>query len=223
MRRMLLLALALLLLPIASLLWSGAGGVEQPADFRFINRGEIKTLDPNRMSWLQDIRIGSALWEGLYVLSSKDLEPELAAADRVDVSDDQLVHTFHLRDGARWSNGDPVVSRDFAFAWRRMLEQPGDYTYLFYYIEGAQAYSEGFAASDSQKPVKFEDVGIEVLDDRTLRVKLKHPVTYFPDVLAFAPFYPLHEPSMRKYARTDEATRRVTYDQGFTKPPDLVT
>ncbi|MGH7215172.1 MAG: peptide ABC transporter substrate-binding protein, partial [Tepidisphaeraceae bacterium] len=36
-------------------------------------------------------------------------------------------------------------------------------------------------------------------------------------------FYPLHEPSMRKYARTDEATGRVTYDQGFTKPPDLVT
>src|SRR6187399_1445009 len=103
----------------------------QKADFIFVNRGDVGTLDPNRMSWMQDIRIGYALWEGLYALDSDSLNPIPGAADKIDISDDKLTYTFHLRDNGKWSNGDPVTSNDFLFAWRRMLEEPGDYTYLF--------------------------------------------------------------------------------------------
>ena len=42
-------------------------------------------------------------------------------------------------------HGDPLLAKDYAWAWRRLLEQPGDYTYLLYYIKGAKAYSEAFA------------------------------------------------------------------------------
>ena len=74
------------------------------------------------MAYLQDIRIANALWEGLYALDPADLKPKLATADSVTVSPDQTRYTFHIRDGARWSNGDQVTANDFVFEWRRMLE-----------------------------------------------------------------------------------------------------
>src|SRR5688500_3001365 len=218
MGRMLLIPLAVLALLAGSLVWSGAGGVERRADFTFINRGEIGTLDPNRMSWLQDIRVGYALWEGLYAHDPQTLEPVPGAAASVDINSDKTVYTFHLRPEGRWSNGDPVTAGDFVFAWRRMLESPGDYTYLLHYIRGAQQYQQAFHNEEAAVAAKadFASVGVHVLDPLTLRVTLKHPVAFFPDICAFPPMFPLNERSMRPFARTDDKTGRVSYDKAFT-------
>ncbi len=191
------------------------------ADFIFVNRGDVGTLDPNRMSWMQDIRIGYALWEGLYALHPDTLEPIPGAAGKIDVSDDKLTYTFHLRDNGKWSNGDPVRAADFVFAWRRMLEEPGDYTYLLFYISGARAYSEGFGKD--AKSVNWQTVGVTSPDEKTLVVKLNDPTPFFPDILAFPPMFPLNEKSMEKFKRTDPTSGRSTYDLGFTQPPNLVT
>jgi oligopeptide transport system substrate-binding protein len=219
MRRLLLIPLGLLILLAGAVLWSGGGGEAKP-DFVFINRGEIGTLDPNRMSWLQDIRVGYGLWEGLYTLDNKTLEAIPGTADRIDISPDQRIYTFHIRNTARWSNGDPVVAGDFVFAWRRMLREPGDYTELLHCIAGAEAYEQAYAAGHGDD---FTKVGIEALNPATLRVTLVHPVAYFPDLCAFPPFFPLHEKSMAPFAQTDATTGHITYDKRFTRPPNLVT
>ncbi len=190
------------------------------AGFRFINRGELNTLDPNRMSWMQDIRIGYALWEGLYALDPDSLDPTPGAAAKIDVSDDKTVYTFHLREGGKWSNGDAVTSADFVFAWRRMLQEPGDYTYLFYYIKGAQNYEKAFAADPAK--ADFKTVGVEAPDPSTLVVRLTHPVTFFPDLCAFPPFFPLNEKSMEPFKQAGPSGR-TTYGGEFTRPPNLVT
>jgi oligopeptide transport system substrate-binding protein len=219
MRRLLLIPLGLLILLAGAVLWSGGGGEAKP-DFVFINRGEIGTLDPNRMSWLQDIRVGYGLWEGLYTLDNKTLQAIPGTADRIDISSDQRIYTFHIRNTARWSNGDPVVAGDFVFAWRRMLREPGDYTELLHCIAGAEAYEQAYAAGQADD---FSKVGIEALNPATLRVTLAHPVAYFPDLCAFPPFFPLHEKSMAPFAQTDATTGHITYDKRFTRPPNLVT
>jgi oligopeptide transport system substrate-binding protein len=190
------------------------------AAFRFVNRGEINTLDPNRMSWMQDIRLAYAMWEGLYALKPDTLEPIPGAAESVDISPDGLTYTFKLRKDGKWSNGDPVTTADFLFAWKRMLQVPGDYTYLFYYIKGAKAYETSFAADPNT--ADFKTVGVEAPDASTLIVKLEHPVPYLPDVLAFPPFFPLNEKSMAAFKETD-AKGRVNYKGEFTRPPNLVT
>ena len=161
------------------------------ADFVYIDRGDIGTLDPNRMSWMQDIRVGSSLWEGLYAIDPVTFKPVLATADKADLSDGDKTWTFHIRDAAKWSNGDRVTSADFAFAWKRMLEEPGDYTYLIdQYVIGAKEYEDDFAKylqqrnSGDTKATKpdFGKVGVILQDTSTLVVKLKHPVTFFPDL-----------------------------------------
>jgi oligopeptide transport system substrate-binding protein len=230
MRRLLAIPLVLLLMTAGAMVWSGSAA-GQRADFTFINRGENKCLDPNCMSWMQDIRIAYALWEGLYALDSKTLSPVPGTADRIEISPDKTVFTFHIRDDARWSNGDPVRAADFLFAWRRMLETPGEYTYLHFYIKGAEAYEEAYAAridavgkgQPAPPAPDFSAVGEKVVDPQTFIVTLEHPVIFFPALCAFPPFFPMHEPSMRPFATVDHATGQTTYSQDFTRPPNLVS
>jgi len=221
MRRSLaLIPVALLLLLTGFVIFPG-GKPEHRADFTFINRGETKTLDLNRISWAQDIRTAYILWEGLYTVDPvRTLEPVLGCAGKVDLSEDQRVYTFHIRPEAKWTNGDDVTAHDFIFCWRRNLEEPGDYTYLFFYIKGAEAYSKAF--EKDPRSADFKTVGVEALDPKTLRVTLTNPVPYFPDICAFPPAFPLHEKSMAPFKETD-AAGRTSYRQDFTRPPALVT
>src|SRR5213596_418509 len=160
MLRLLFIPLALIALLCGAMAWSG-GGATQRADFAFINRGDIYTLDLNQMSYMQDFRLTYGIREGLYAPDGKTLRPIPAAAISSETSPDGRVWVFHLRPEARWSNGDPVTSRDYVFSWRRMLEEPGEYTYLFYYVKNAQEYSENYAKG---APADWKSVGAEAVD-----------------------------------------------------------
>src|SRR5690348_1582850 len=114
MRRFALLIPAALVLVLGGLALFSGGAAEHRADFTFINRGETKTLDLNRISWAQDIRTAYILWEGLYPIHPvRTLQPVLGCAGKVDLSDDQTVYTFHIRPEAKWTNGDDLTAGDF--------------------------------------------------------------------------------------------------------------
>src|SRR5215213_6903859 len=102
MSRLLIIPLALIALLAGAMPWSGGGGVAKPADFRFIPRGDVITLDPNQMSYLQDIRIAYSIWEGLYQPDPQTLEPVPGVASSVDINDNKTIYTFHLRPEAKW-------------------------------------------------------------------------------------------------------------------------
>ena len=195
MRRLLLIPIVLLLLLAGAMVLSGSA-TEKRADFSFINRGDINTLDLNRMSYLQDFRLTYGIREGLYELDAKTFRPIPAGAIRFDLSDDKKVWTFHLRKDCKWSNGDPVTAADYVFSWRRMLEDPGEYTYLYHYMRNSEAYEKSYARGE---PIDFSTVGMQALDDLTLRVSLENPVPYLLELMAFPPFYPRHERSMAKF------------------------
>ncbi len=114
------------------------------ADFVFINRGDVSTLDLQRMSWVQDFRVANALFEGLVrhdvFTWGYDIAP--GVAERWEVSPDGRTYVFHLRPDAKWSNGEPVLASDFVYSWRRALlpDTASDYTGLFQLIEGAVEY-----------------------------------------------------------------------------------
>src|SRR5205823_9929548 len=126
------------------------------------------------------------------------------------------VYAFHIRQSARWSNGDPVTAYDFAFSWKRMLDSPAEYTYLHYYIEGAEEYVNRSAKG---QPVDIKNVGEEAVDAHTFRVTLHDPVPFMMDLMAYTPFYPLNERSMEPFKQIDPRTGKTTYNQKFTRPP----
>src|SRR5205823_4729703 len=62
------------------------------------------------------------LYRGLMALEpGLDVAPDLA--DHVRVSADGAAYRFRLRQGLRWSDGEPLTAADFAFTYRAMREE----------------------------------------------------------------------------------------------------
>lgn len=142
---------------------------------------QVLTTDTISFSILNNIM------EGLYRLD-EDNEPEPAMAESVDISDDKLTYTFHLRDGIKWSNGDPVTAEDFKYSWLRAMhpDTKGSYEDILHdYIVGGKEYSEG--------EVDESEVGIDAIDDETLEVTIMKPTPFFLGLTAFATYFPLNE------------------------------
>lgn len=127
------------------------------------------------------------IMEGLYRLDENN-EPEPAMAESVDISDDQLTYTFHLRDDLKWSNGEPITAENFRYAWLRAMHPDTGGAYddiIADFVSGGAEYVEG--------EVDESGVGIEVIDEQTLEVTLNDPTPFFLGLTAFATYFPLNE------------------------------
>lgn len=164
------------------------------ADLVFINGAEPEVLDPALITAQSTGRIAYALFEGLTSFDER-AQPKPGVAERWEVTPDGLHYTFHLREGALWSNGDPVTSDDFVYAWRRVLlpETASEYASQLYPIRNAQAFNEG-------KLGDFSEVGVRAMNPRTLEVFLENPTPYFPDLCAFTTYLPVHRPTVEAHA-----------------------
>lgn len=145
---------------------------------------EPPTLDLRRAVDITSVNILLALFEGLTRVGS-DNKIHPALAERIDISEDQLTYTFHLRKSV-WSNGDPVTSHDFLNSWQEILEPlfPSPLAYKFFLIKNAALIKQG--------KLPMSDLGAFAPDGETLIVTLEHPAPYFLDLLSFAVFYPVH-------------------------------
>jgi len=158
------------------------------------NGSEPQELDPDIVTGVSEYHILMSLFEGLVSEDPHDLHPVPGVAERWDVSPDGTVYTFHLRNNAKWSNGDPVVARDFWESYKRMLAPTlaSEYSYMHYVVKNAQAYNEG-------KITDFDQVGYKVLDDHTFQVTLENSTPYFLSLLLHHSWFPVHLPTIRKY------------------------
>ena len=158
------------------------------------NGSEPQELDPDIVTGVSEYHILMSLFEGLVSEDPHDLHPVPGVAERWDVSPDGTVYTFHLRNNAKWSNGDPVVARDFLESYKRMLAPTlaSEYSYMHYVVKNAQAYNEG-------RITDFDQVGYKVLDDHTFQVTLENSTPYFLSLLLHHSWFPVHLPTIRKY------------------------
>lgn len=231
--------LAAILIVLNTLFLQGCGRPDREADLVLVSAAETNTLDPQKMSWLHDIRTAECLWEPLVRYRLPELTIEPAAARSWQVSDDGLTYTFHLRDDGRWSNGDPVTSHDFVAAWRRamMPDFAADYAQLFFCIRGARDFfnwrqdriaAVGRREADPQAALdetlaRFESaVGIRTPDAATLVVELDAPTPYFLELCAFATFMPNHAASLARQVQLKTETGMAAIDPGYWTNPDLL-
>jgi oligopeptide transport system substrate-binding protein len=175
-----------------------------PQVFTFNNGAEPETLDPTLMTGVPEHRLAGAIFEGLVGQHPETLQPVPGVAERWEMSPDGLVYTFHLRENAMWSNGDKVTAQDFAGSWERALTPAtaSQYAYMLYPIKNAEAFNK-VGADDGhggKRPaVPFSDVGVQVVDARTLRVTLANPCAYFLDLVAFETLMPVPLEVVKKF------------------------
>lgn len=150
------------------------------------NTMEPASLNTLLATYAYDFTPINAMIECLYRDDENDV-PQPAGAETVDISDDKLVYTFHLREDATWSNGDPVVATDYEFAWQQALNPKvaSDYAYMLYFIHNAEPYFNG--------EVEWSEVGVKVIDDYTLEVTLDNPLPYATDLFAFPTLAPINQ------------------------------
>ncbi|MBC7368294.1 MAG: peptide ABC transporter substrate-binding protein [Undibacterium sp.] len=175
------------------------------------SQNEPVTLDPQLIDAYTDMRIAVALYEGLTAFDEKTGAAVPGVAERWEVSPDGLSYTFHLRPAARWSNGEPVTARDFAYSFQRILTPAlgSVYNYMLWPIKNAEAYAAG-------KIKDFAEVGVAVIDDATLKVTVARPAPYLPVLAAHSTWYPIHRATIEKFGKIDE---RGT---AWTKPGNFV-
>jgi oligopeptide transport system substrate-binding protein len=171
------------------------------------NRGSAavpESLDPHKTATTYEADILREVFMGLVVQDAKaELIP--GAAESWAMSADGTVYTFKLRQGATWSNGDPVTAGDFVFAFQR-LQDPAtaaEYASMLYPVKNAEAINQGKA--------KPEEIGAKAIDDATLEVTLNAPTPYFLEMLTHQATYPVNKATVEKLGND------------WTKPGNMVS
>ena len=169
-----------------------------------VNLGDsIRDLDSTTTTDSVSTDILLNTMSGLYRLDP-DQRPVPDLAKGVEISADQRKYTFTLRDGIKWSNGDPVTSQDFKYAWLRSIDPDtgSQYAYIITtFVKGADEFNTGKGSAD--------DVAIETPDDKTLVATLVSPSPFWLGLTAFFTYLPQNqkfvEQQGEKYAQSANA------------------
>ena len=172
-----------------------------------LNRGndtDPATLDQHHTTTVSENRVLRDLYEGLLAQNEKG-EAIPGAAASWDISEDGLTYTFHMRENAKWSNGDPVTAGDFEFSFRRIMDPKtaAGYASVLYAIKNAEEVATG------KMPV--DQLGVKALDDKTLQITLKNPAPYFLELLTHQTGFPVNKKAVEKFG------------DKFTLPGNMVT
>ena len=137
----------------------------------YLSSGEPTTIDPALTHYGAGSLIGD-LFSGLVALDAQ-LEVRPGLAERWEVSEGGTLYTFYLHPEARFHNGRPVSAEDVLYSWERAAHpDTGSETVMLYMgdIVGVEAYHNGREESI---------IGVQVIDDHTLQVRIEAPIPYF--------------------------------------------
>jgi oligopeptide transport system substrate-binding protein len=167
--------------------------VAQTATLNRMISSDPETLDPAKTSTVDEAHVLRDLFEGL---TMHDMAGRVipAVAERWEISQDGRIYTFHLRQTARWSNGDPVRAQDFVFSIRRVADPAtgAKYANILYPIRNLEAVNKAQGA-------RLEDIGARAVDDRTLEITLERPTPYFLELLTHQTSLPVHPASVQQH------------------------
>lgn len=174
------------------------------------NGTEPQDLDPHVVTGVPEHKIITAILEGL-VTYGPDGGVAPGVAERWEVSEDKLTYTFHLRENARWSNGEPLTSQDFVSSFKRELTPvlASEYAYKLFVLTGAEDFNTG-------KLTDFSRVGVHAPDARTLVLTLRERAPFLLESMLHYAWFPVHLPTLEKFGGLE---RKGT---AWTRPVNFV-
>ncbi|MDD2214423.1 MAG: peptide ABC transporter substrate-binding protein [Oscillospiraceae bacterium] len=165
---------------------------DELADEQVLNLAftDLSILDVNDARNANEFQVLSQVQEGLFrVFTDADGvdQTAYAGATSYEVSDDNLTYTFHLREDAKWSDGQPVTAQNYVDSWLRLLDPDKAFSYGFLAttIAGGEAYYNGEGSVD--------DVQVKVVDDYTFTATLAAPDPSFIKKAGMLPMYPIRK------------------------------
>lgn len=151
---------------------------------------DLSLIDVNDVRNANEFEVLTAVQEGLFRTFTDENGVDVvenAGCESYEVSDDGLTYTFHLRDGMKWSDDQPVTAQNYVDSWLRLVNPDLAFSYAFlaYGIVGAEDYCENGG--------KLEDVAVELVDDLTFKATLATPDPAFIKKVGMVCFYPVRK------------------------------
>ena len=171
-------ALMLCVLMMVPVLASCAGSDEDIDPGAYITMyltDEIYDFDPiNAYNNSSTYNIVSMMYDTLFTLTDKgEVKKSLVKEYKKieDKDENEYGVEFTLNDTS-WSDGSPITADDVIYAWKRLLNVNSNYeaASLLFDIKNARAVKQGDASID--------DLGVEALENKVLKVVFEGPVDY---------------------------------------------
>ncbi|MEA3337817.1 MAG: peptide ABC transporter substrate-binding protein [Chloroflexota bacterium] len=184
---------------------------------------EPPTLDPALASDTTSVDVDENLFLGLTGFdSSGNVVPELAT--EWSVSDDLLEYTFNMRDDAVWVNYKPstgiteigpVTANDVVYGVNRTCDPDtaSTYSYVNYIIAGCEEWNTADTTALSEEEVQAlaDGVGVEAVDDYTVKFTINAPAPYFPAIAGMWVNRPMPQATIEEFGeKWTEAGNIVT-------------
>ena len=139
----------------------------------------ISTLDTTQTTDKNTFTMAQHLFEGLYRFDDDSATVPALAKD-VKISDDGRKYHFTLREGIKWSNGEPITAQDFVYSWKKLVTPAtiGPNAYLL------DSVKNSFEIRNGEKSV--DELGISAPNDNEFIVELKQAQPSFLAVVSIA-------------------------------------
>lgn len=194
-------------------------GRELPADAAPLDKQVFygPGSEPRHLDLSRDIYSAAAVANlGTEPLLRRDVNQNLvpALAESWSAGPDAEYWDFVIREGAMWSDGEPITAEDWVFTFRHMSDPNLDTPWVWYYydIKGIRAHKEGTGSPD--------DVGVEAVDERTVRIWGEAgSIPHLPALLA----YQAAAPAPKHLAEADPEHWADTMEGFVSSGPYILT
>lgn len=176
---------------------------------------EPQYIDPALNSAVDGAVMAVNSFSGLVTYNEKmELVPD--TAEKIDISEDGMTYTFTMREGLKWSNGDPFDAHDFEYSLKRAAdpEVGADYRYMLDCIKG-------WPEDDTED---VENLAVTASEDgKTLTIELKAVTAYFLDLCAFPTYFPVHKDSVENTPGYRDADGKIKDPAAWTQDGNYIS
>lgn len=155
---------------------------------------EPPSMDPTKQADTVSAMWLGHIYEGLMTYDQSG-NVVLGTAEKMDISADKKTYTFKIRKTAKWHDGKAVTAHDFEYSLKRLVDPAYASEYAF--IAAVASIENAEEITAKKKPV--DSLGVKVVDDHTLEIKLTRPVPFFDSLMAFQIFYPVRKDVVEKF------------------------
>ena len=148
-------------------------------------------LNSDASSWELLKNLMEPLVRNVENVETGELTAEPAAAESWEVSEDGLTWTFKIREGMKWSDGDPVTAKDYEFGIRTALDSTTGAGGMGWLLDVLEGYDEN--GGDNAKE------SVTATDDYTLEFKLKTPTPFFLQLASTRPTLPIKQSAYEEF------------------------